>query len=82
MCIRDRLYTSDNSVIYDGPDTKTLDITSKYGSIDLNGIKAETAYFTASDGTIHCDSGTSVSYTHLDVYKRQNYNRMIWEGKP
>ena len=69
-----KLYTSDSSVIYDGPDTKTLDITSKYGSIDLSGIKAETAYFTASDGAIYCDSGTFTSLDIINKYGETDLN--------
>ncbi len=30
-----KLYTSNSDVIYDGPDTKTLDITSKYGKASI-----------------------------------------------
>lgn len=62
-----KLYTSNSDVVYAGPDAGTLDLTSKYGSIRLNGVKAESAFLTASDGVIRCSDGT---FTSLDIINK------------
>ena len=60
MCIRDRNGTLN---VYDAGGTLNIHSTGS-GNTILNGGDFSTLY--AEDGTI-----TPVSYTHLDVYKRQ-----------
>ena len=67
MCIRDRYYTgsylSFSSVSYAG---KNDDGTPKYSDTLIN---ADPLYY-----YVDVDVSGTVSYTHLDVYKRQIYN--------
>lgn len=74
-----KLYTSDSDVVYDGPEAKTLDITSKYGGITLEGAKAKNAYLTASDGTIRCLDGTFTSLDIINKYGETDLDRMDLE---
>lgn len=62
-----KLYTSDSDVVYAGPDAGTLDMTSRYGKIKLNGVKADTALLTSSDGVVRCSDGT---FTSLDIINK------------
>ena len=68
MCIRDSLYRADV--------VKISKVKSTGGStIYLDGFQYETEvlqFVPTSEGYYDFVSGKSVSYTHLDVYKRQH----------
>ena len=82
MCIRDRTFTITPNTGYevdyvqvDGTDVSLTD--GKYEFKNIAGNHTINVYFkqagTVSAGAITKDDVDSVSYTHLDVYKRQVY---------
>lgn len=80
-----KLCTSDSDLVYAGPDAGTLDMTSKYGSIKLNGVNAEKALLTASDGAVRCSGGTITSLDIINKYgdtdlERIDLNRLSIEA--
>lgn len=57
-----KLSSNAGSVVYHGPQTKTLEITSQYGGTTIRDGAAETVRLTASDGSVFLDGG---AYTEL-----------------
>lgn len=71
-----KLYNKDGSVEYDGPDAKTLDITSLYGSVELKHKTAETVLVNMADGTLTCDGGSFADLSVVNQYGEINLNQI------
>ena len=76
MCIRDRYKLDgeygDNSFSRYGANPGKAKYVSNIGYLTTNGGKGGDAGGRGPDGILYKSSGaTAVSYTHLDVYKRQ-----------
>lgn len=70
------LYNKDGQVTYDGPEAKTLNITSKYGGIDLKNPVAETASLNLSDGNLKCSGGAFTGMTVVNKYGNIDLSRI------
>ena len=84
MCIRDRLHANDPKLLQDTPRLKSILKNLPWGNEQLS-LMENYEKVDKNDGEVDivnkfniinmlfsiCDSFSPVSYTHLDVYKRQ-----------
>lgn len=73
---RVKLYNADGQITYDGPEAKTLNLTSNYGGILLENPTAEQAFFSLSDGSLTCEDGTFTNLTLTNKYGNTNLTRI------
>ena len=69
MCIRDRAYTVMNEIM--GGETTPTQNAAFLAALSTKSAKAETTDESAGCAAAMREHAVPVSYTHLDVYKRQ-----------
>ena len=74
MCIRDRVYIRRDDICPEGDPTLYNTVFKKLLDIgDFIGVEGFAFHTNTGELSVHCRKFTAVSYTHLDVYKRQYY---------